>query len=178
MKHKIVFLDRATIEKNIVVRKPSFDHDWSEFDYTDHNKSDLILERLKEATIAIINKVPMREETLKKLPDLKMIAVAATGTDVVDKEYCKNDKIILVEDVLNTLQLVAQYHRKQVNIPVIGITGTNGKTTSKELIHAVLSSRNNCYATKGNLIIATDSARQEVTDAIDNLDMANINNPR
>ena len=68
-----------------------------------------------------------------------------------DKEYCKNDKIILVENVLDTLQLVAQYHRKQVDIPVIGITGTNGKTTSKELIHAVLSSRNNCYATKGNL---------------------------
>ena len=95
MKHKIVFLDRATIEKNIVVRKPNFDHDWNEFDYTDHNDSKLILERLKGATIAIINKVPMREENLKKLPDLKMIAVAATGTDVVDKNYCRDNNIIV-----------------------------------------------------------------------------------
>ena len=67
MKHKIVFLDRATIEKNIVVRKPNFDHEWVEFDYTNHNDSNLILERLKGATIAIINKVPMRKENLKKL---------------------------------------------------------------------------------------------------------------
>ena len=44
MKHKIVFLDRATIEKNIVVRKPSFDHEWFEFDYTNHSDSNLILE--------------------------------------------------------------------------------------------------------------------------------------
>ena len=95
MKHKIVFLDRATIEKNIIVRKPSFDHEWKEFEYTNHNDSKLILERLKGATIAIINKVPMREDNLKKLPDLKMIAVAATGTDVVDKEYCRDNDIIV-----------------------------------------------------------------------------------
>ena len=95
MKHKIVFLDRATIEKNIVVRKPNFDHDWDEFDYTDHNDNKLILERLKGATIAIINKVPMKQENLKKLPELKMIAVAATGTDVVDKEYCRDNNIIV-----------------------------------------------------------------------------------
>ena len=57
----------------------------------------------------------------------------------------------MVENVLETLQLLAKYHREQINIPVIGITGTNGKTTSKELIHAVLSSEKNCYATKGNL---------------------------
>ena len=68
-----------------------------------------------------------------------------------EKEFCKNKKIILVENVLETLQLLAKYHREQINIPVIGITGTNGKTTSKELIHAVLSSEKNCYATKGNL---------------------------
>ena len=95
MKHKIVFLDRATIEKNIVVRKPNFDHEWNDFDYTNHNDSKLILKRLKGVTIVIINKVPMREENLKKLPDLKMIAVAATGTDVVDKEYCRDNNIIV-----------------------------------------------------------------------------------
>ena len=96
MKHKIVFLDRATIEKNIVVRKPNFDHDWDEFDYTDHNDNKLILERLKGATIAIINKVPMKQENLKKLPELKMIAVAATGTDVVDKEYCRDNNMRMI----------------------------------------------------------------------------------
>ena len=71
---------------------------------------------------------------------------------IVDEEkFCKNDKIILVENVLKTLQELAQHHRTLLNIPIIGITGTNGKTTSKELIHAVLSSEKYCYATKGNL---------------------------
>ena len=52
--------------------------------------------RLKDATIAIINKVPMRADTLKQLPKLKLIAVAATGTDVVDKAYCKANGITVV----------------------------------------------------------------------------------
>ncbi len=51
--------------------------------------------RLRDATIAIINKVPMREATLARLPNLKLIAVAATGTDVVDKTYCKAHGIIV-----------------------------------------------------------------------------------
>ncbi len=71
---------------------------------------------------------------------------------IVDEEkFCKNDKIILVENVLKTLQELAQHHIEQLAIPIIGITGTNGKTTSKELINAVLSSEKNCYASKGNL---------------------------
>ena len=59
--------------------------------------------------------------------------------------------IIVVEDVLKTLQQLAQYHRKQLKIPVIGITGTNGKTTTKELTYAVLSKKYNTAYTKGNL---------------------------
>ncbi len=55
-----------------------------------------IVARLKDATIAIINKVPMRADTLKQLPKLKLIAVAATGTDVVDKAYCKANGITVV----------------------------------------------------------------------------------
>ncbi|HIE74160.1 MAG TPA: UDP-N-acetylmuramoyl-tripeptide--D-alanyl-D-alanine ligase [Flavobacteriales bacterium] len=71
---------------------------------------------------------------------------------IVDEEkFCKNDKIILVANVLKTLQELAQHHIEQLAIPIIGITGTNGKTTSKELINAVLSSEKNCYASKGNL---------------------------
>ena len=62
-----------------------------------------------------------------------------------------NERCILVEDVLTALQDLARHHRQQLNIPVIGLTGSNGKTTTKELIHAVLSERYHAYATKGNL---------------------------
>ena len=69
---------------------------------------------------------------------------------VDEKKFATNDKFILVDDVLGTLQNLAKHHRTLLNIPIIGITGTNGKTTSKELINAVLSSEKCCYATKGN----------------------------
>ena len=71
---------------------------------------------------------------------------------IVDEEgLYENDKIILVENALVCLQKLAKYHREKLYIPIIGITGTNGKTTSKELIQAVLKSEMNCFATKGNL---------------------------
>jgi UDP-N-acetylmuramoyl-tripeptide--D-alanyl-D-alanine ligase len=62
-----------------------------------------------------------------------------------------SDRLILVPDVLNTLQELALFHREQFNIPWIAITGSNGKTTTKELINAVLSSTFTTYTTKGNL---------------------------
>lgn len=62
-----------------------------------------------------------------------------------------NNNFILVDDVLATLQQLAQYHRGQFTIPFIGITGSNGKTTTKELIHTVLSSTYKTYTTQGNL---------------------------
>ena len=62
-----------------------------------------------------------------------------------------NEKIIIVTDVLTTLQDLAKYHRQQFNIPFIAITGSNGKTTTKELMYAVLSSHYKCYTTQGNL---------------------------
>jgi UDP-N-acetylmuramoyl-tripeptide--D-alanyl-D-alanine ligase len=71
---------------------------------------------------------------------------------VVDNPaYQLNEQCILVDDVLTALQDLARQHREQLNIPVIGLTGSNGKTTTKELIHAVLSERYRAYATKGNL---------------------------
>jgi UDP-N-acetylmuramoyl-tripeptide--D-alanyl-D-alanine ligase len=71
---------------------------------------------------------------------------------VVDEEkYATNDRIILVDNVLETLQKVARHHRDQLTIPVIGLTGSNGKTTSKELVNAVLSKKFKTFATKGNL---------------------------
>ena len=63
----------------------------------------------------------------------------------------KNNQIILVDDVLSTLQALAKHHREQLNIPFIAITGSNGKTTSKELIYAVLSAHFKTYTTQGNL---------------------------
>ena len=62
-----------------------------------------------------------------------------------------NDRIIVVDDVLTTLQQLAQYHRQQFDIPFIAITGSNGKTTTKELVHAVLSAGYKTYTTQGNL---------------------------
>jgi UDP-N-acetylmuramoyl-tripeptide--D-alanyl-D-alanine ligase len=71
---------------------------------------------------------------------------------VVDEErFVKGERYILVEDSLVALQELAKYHRSQLTIPVIGLTGSNGKTTSKELLNAVLSKKYKCLATKGNL---------------------------
>lgn len=71
---------------------------------------------------------------------------------VVDEaQYAQNNQCILVKNVLETLQELALYHRNQLNIPFIAITGSNGKTTTKELTHAVLSTTYKTYATKGNL---------------------------
>lgn len=71
---------------------------------------------------------------------------------VIDEEsFKKGDQYILVDDVLTALQDLARYHRKQLDIPVVGITGTNGKTTSKELLFSVLSQHYTTFATKGNL---------------------------
>jgi glycerate dehydrogenase len=82
--YNIVFLDRATI--GVSVREPKFPHTYKEYQAT---LPDEVVERLAGAEIAIINKVPMRAPSLEKLPNLKLIAVAATGTDCVDKAYCK-----------------------------------------------------------------------------------------
>lgn len=84
MEQSIVFLDRSTLQANL--RKPDFPHSYREYPET---AADQILERLRGVTIAITNKVPMRAEILSQLPDLKLIAVAATGTDIIDKAYCK-----------------------------------------------------------------------------------------
>lgn len=69
---------------------------------------------------------------------------------ISDPQYKVNDRCIVVDDVLATLQQLATYHRQQLTIPVIGITGTNGKTTTKELVNAVLSRRYHTHATQGN----------------------------
>jgi len=84
----IVFLERNTF--NVPFRKPAFDHEWSEFGETAAGE---VVERLAPATIAICNKLPLRAETLSQLPQLKLIAVAATGVDNVDLAYCRSHNI-------------------------------------------------------------------------------------
>ena len=69
---------------------------------------------------------------------------------VGEAEYQTDDRIILVDDCLQTYKDLAREHRRQFDIPVIGITGTNGKTTTKELIRAVLAECYNVMATEGN----------------------------
>ncbi|HTL06830.1 MAG TPA: UDP-N-acetylmuramoyl-tripeptide--D-alanyl-D-alanine ligase [Chitinophagaceae bacterium] len=67
-----------------------------------------------------------------------------------DPAFASGDKTLLVKDVLSTLQALAKHHRQQFTIPFIAITGSNGKTTTKELVHAVLSSSFITYTTQGN----------------------------
>ena len=69
---------------------------------------------------------------------------------ISDPQYKVDDRCLVVPDVLATLQELAREHRRHLTVPVIGITGTNGKTTTKELVHAVLSKRYKTSATKGN----------------------------
>jgi glycerate dehydrogenase len=83
---RIVFLDRATIGLTVTITRPGFEHEWIEHEATAEAE---VAERLAGATVAITNKVPIRAATLAALPDLRMIAVAATGYDVVDVAACE-----------------------------------------------------------------------------------------
>ncbi len=81
------------------------------------------------------------EDALKK---------GASYAVVNDESYVTDDRIILAEDGLKALQELASFHRSRFKRPVLGITGSNGKTTTKELIQRVLSEKYTVYATKGN----------------------------
>lgn len=79
------------------------------------------------------------------------IEKGASYSIIDNPKFKLNDKFILVDNVLQTLQNLANYHRRQIPAKIIGITGSNGKTTSKELINAVLSKKYSTIYTKGNL---------------------------
>lgn len=87
MEH-IVFLDRSTLAAS--ARRPIFTHQWEEYATT---APDDLVARLKGATIAITNKVPLRAETLAQLPQLKLIAEAATGVNNIDVDWCREHGI-------------------------------------------------------------------------------------
>ena len=80
----IVFLERDTLRAEL--RRPAFEHVWRDYGST---RPEEVEERLKDATVAVVNKLPLRAELLARLPALKLIAVAATGTDNIDLEYCR-----------------------------------------------------------------------------------------
>lgn len=81
----------------------------------------------------------------------KALASGAAYAVVDQIEFAINEQYLVVDDVLKTLQDLAHHHRKQLSIPFLGITGSNGKTTSKELINAVLAKKFQTLATFGNL---------------------------
>ena len=92
MTKRIVFLDRGTIGPGVRIPTPKFEHSW-----VDHarSKPSQILERLKNTDIAITNKAPVTASTIAQLPTLKMIAVAATGANIVDLDACKKHGIVV-----------------------------------------------------------------------------------
>lgn len=92
MKPRIVFLDRDTIGPSVDLARPRFEHEWVEHGVS---RADEVVVRLAGATIAITNKVRIREEHLASLPHLRMIAVAATGYDVIDHEACRRRGIVV-----------------------------------------------------------------------------------
>lgn len=104
--------------------------------------------KLKKGDLFFALKGPNFNGNLFALQALQLGAAYAIVDEAVSEA---NDRIILVQDVLDTLQQLARYHRQQFNIPFIAITGSNGKTTSKELLFAVLASHFKTYTTQGNL---------------------------
>lgn len=95
MSEHIVFLDRSTLQAT--VRRPAFEHTWQEYATTSPEQT---VERLKDATIVLTNKAPLRGDVLAQLPKLKMIAVAATGYDVIDVPACR-ERGIAVANIRN-----------------------------------------------------------------------------
>ena len=91
----VVFLDRASVVAEI--RRPRAATDYREYPHTEAGE---LRERLRDASVAITNKVPLREPLLRQLPQLRMIAVAATGYDIVDVGYCR-DHGIAVANIRN-----------------------------------------------------------------------------
>ena len=81
----------------------------------------------------------------------KALEAGASFVIIDEAAYRQDERTILVDNALSTLQQLALFHRKQFNIPFLAITGSNGKTTTKELIHQVLSTSLKTYTTKGNL---------------------------
>ena len=89
---RIVFLDRSTMGPTLKLGRPSFEHEWIEYDRT---RAEQVVDRLRDCDIAISNKVPIRRDSIDRLPRLKMIAIPATGYDAFDVEACIGRGIVI-----------------------------------------------------------------------------------
>jgi glycerate dehydrogenase len=89
---KIVFLDRDTVSPDTTLRAPTFAHEWVQYPRTSATEA---AERIADADIVIVNKVKLSAETLAQAPQLKLIAVAATGTDNIDLQACQQRGIVV-----------------------------------------------------------------------------------
>jgi UDP-N-acetylmuramoyl-tripeptide--D-alanyl-D-alanine ligase len=107
--------------------------------------------QLKKGNLYFALKGPNFNGNVFALAALEAGAAYAIVDEAVDASEHLQERIIYVEDVLSSLQALAKFHREQFTIPFIAITGSNGKTTTKELVAAVLSSHYTIYTTKGNL---------------------------
>ncbi|MEP6466836.1 MAG: UDP-N-acetylmuramoyl-tripeptide--D-alanyl-D-alanine ligase [Parafilimonas sp.] len=116
--------------------------------YLQHPNVETDTRKLKEGTIFFALKGSNFNGNHYALQAIKLGASYAVIDEDID---VANNKLIKVDNVLETLQQLAKYHREQFKIPFIAITGSNGKTTTKELIHVVLSSTYKTYTTEGNL---------------------------
>ncbi|WP_261903559.1 D-2-hydroxyacid dehydrogenase [Vibrio fortis] len=89
-KPKVVFLDRATIPSQIVLKQLSFEHEWIEYDFTQPHQ---VAERIEDAEVVITNKVVLNGSNLSSASKLRFIAVSATGVNNIDLEYCQSNAI-------------------------------------------------------------------------------------
>lgn len=103
---RLVFLDHKTMAPYVKLRRPNFAHDWINYDYTEPEQ---IQERLQNADIAIVNKVELDAQLIETLPHLKLIVLAATGSDNVDLDACRK-RGVAVANIQNYTQSSVPEH--------------------------------------------------------------------
>ena len=119
--------------------------------YTKHPSVVTDTRKLKLGDLYFALKGPNFNGNTFALQALEQGAAYAIVDEEIPNSSAFQERILFVDDVLTTLQALAKYHRQQFNIPFIAITGSNGKTTTKELVYAVLASHFKTYTTQGNL---------------------------
>ena len=90
MKKKIVFLDRSTFPKNCLFPKIDFNHSWKSYNFT---KNSDVSKRIRNANIIITNKIELNKSNLVHAKKLELIAITATGTNIIDLDYCKKNNL-------------------------------------------------------------------------------------
>ena len=119
--------------------------------YTKHPSVVTDTRKLKSGDLYFALKGPNFNGNVFAMTALEAGAAYAIVDEEIPNSSAFQERILYVDDVLTTLQALAKYHRQQFNIPFIAITGSNGKTTTKELVYAVLASHFKTYTTQGNL---------------------------